>query len=105
MVSVQRSVDIKAAPDETMSLLSDASRWPDWYPGMTKIDIAGPSPDERGTVAFKVRSAGLSMSITETVLDYQPGSCSFGVLLSVMGNCTHHGTAAANGLTFAQSAR
>ena len=56
-----------------MALLSDASRWPDWYPGMTGIDIAAPFPEEGGKVSFKVKSAGVSMSITETVLEYQPG--------------------------------
>ena len=44
MAIVQRSVQIKASPQETMALLSDASRWPGWYPGMTEIDIAAPSP-------------------------------------------------------------
>ncbi len=56
-----------------MAVLSDASRWPDWYPGMTQIDITAPFPEAGGKVAFKVRSAGISMSIRETVLDYLPG--------------------------------
>jgi len=73
MANVQRSVEIKASPQETMALLSDASRWPDWYPGMTEIDVVAPFPEEGGKVAFKVKSAGMSMQITETVLDYQPG--------------------------------
>ena len=73
MAMVQRSVHIKASPQETMALLSDASRWPDWYPGMTEIDIAAPFPEQGGKVTFKVKSAGISMPITETVLDYQPG--------------------------------
>ena len=73
MAIVQRNVHIKASPQETMALLSDASRWPDWYPGMTKVDIAAPYPEAGGTVAFKVKSAGISMPIKETVLDYQPG--------------------------------
>ncbi len=73
MAIVQRNVQIKASPQETMALLSDASRWPEWYPGMTKIDIAAPFPEAGGKVAFKVKSAGMSMAITETVLDYQPG--------------------------------
>jgi carbon monoxide dehydrogenase subunit G len=73
MAIVQRNVQIKASPEATMSLLSDASRWPDWYPGMTKIEITAPFPEAGGKVAFKVKSAGLSMPITETVLDYQPG--------------------------------
>lgn len=55
-----------------MGLLSDASRWPDWYPGMTSIEITAPFPEAGGRVAFKVKSAGISMTITETVLDYQP---------------------------------
>jgi uncharacterized protein YndB with AHSA1/START domain len=70
---VQRSVQIKASPEQTMALLSDASRWPTWYPGMTAIDIAAPFPEKGGRVSFKVKSAGLSMPITETVLEYQPG--------------------------------
>src|SRR3954453_11182418 len=69
----QGNVDIQASPQETMALLCDASRWPDWYPGMTEIDIAAPFPEEGGKVAFKVKSAGMSMPITETVLEYQPG--------------------------------
>jgi carbon monoxide dehydrogenase subunit G len=72
MAIVQRNVQIKASPQETMALLSDASRWPDWYPGMTKIDITAPFPETGGKVAFKVKSAGISMAITETVLEYQP---------------------------------
>ena len=72
MAIVRRNVQIKASPQETMALLSDASRWPDWYPGMTEIDIAAPFPEEGGKVAFKVKSAGMSMPISETVLDYQP---------------------------------
>jgi carbon monoxide dehydrogenase subunit G len=73
MAIVQRIVQINASPEATMVLLSDASRWPDWYPGMTKIDITPPFPEAGGKVAFKVKSAGMSMPITETVLDYQPG--------------------------------
>src|SRR4051794_14259998 len=73
MALVQRNVQIGASPQETMALLSDASRWPDWYPGMTEVNIAAPFPEEGGKVAFKVKSAGMSMPITETVLDYQPG--------------------------------
>jgi uncharacterized protein YndB with AHSA1/START domain len=73
MAIVQRNVQIKASPQETMALLSDAARWPDWYPGMTKIDIAAPFPEQGGKAAFKVKSAGVSMPITETVLEYQPG--------------------------------
>jgi carbon monoxide dehydrogenase subunit G len=72
MAIVQRSVQIKASPEETMAVLSDASRWPDWYPGMTEIDISAPFPENGGKVTFKVKSAGLSMSITETVLEYEP---------------------------------
>jgi len=73
MAIVQRIVQINASPEATMVLLSDASRWPDWYPGMTKIDITAPFPEAGGKVAFKVKSAGMSTPITETVIDYQPG--------------------------------
>jgi len=72
MAIVRRDVLIEASPQETMTLLTDASRWPDWYPGMTGITIADPFPEAGGRVSFKVKSAGLTMPITETVLDYQP---------------------------------
>ena len=72
MAIVQRNVQINASPQQTMTLLSDASRWPDWYPGMTELNITPPFPEEGGKVEFKVKSAGLSLPITETVLDYQP---------------------------------
>jgi len=73
MANVQRSVEIKASPEETMAFLSDAGRWPDWYPGMTEIQVVDPFPEKGGKAIFKVKSAGMSMQITETVLDYQPG--------------------------------
>ena len=73
MAIVQRIVHINASPEATMALLSDARRWPDWYPGMAKIEITAPFPEEGGKVAFKVKSAGMSMPITETVLEYEPG--------------------------------
>lgn len=72
MAIVQRNVQVKTSPQETMALLSDANRWPDWYPGMTGVEIAAPFPDVGGKVKFKVKSAGVSMPITETVLEYQP---------------------------------
>ena len=72
MAIVQREVHIDASPQETMALLSDASRWPEWYPGMTELSVAGPFPEEGGKVAFKVKSAGMSIPVTETVIDYQP---------------------------------
>jgi carbon monoxide dehydrogenase subunit G len=72
MAIVQRNIQINAPPQETMALLSDASRWPDWYPGMTEINVVDPFPEQGGKVTFKVKSAGVSMPITETVLDYQP---------------------------------
>ena len=72
MTNVQRNVQIDASPQQTMALLSDASRWPDWYPGMERVDITAPFPEAGGKVAFKVKSAGVAMTITETVLDYQP---------------------------------
>jgi carbon monoxide dehydrogenase subunit G len=74
MAIVQRTVQIKASPQATMARLSDASRWPDWYPGMSEISVTAPFPAEGGKVAFKVKSAGLSLPITETVLEYQPDS-------------------------------
>jgi carbon monoxide dehydrogenase subunit G len=74
MAIVQRNIQVNASPEATMGLLSDASRWPDFNPGMTVIKITAPFPEEGGKVAFKVKSAGMSMpTITETVLDYQPG--------------------------------
>jgi len=73
MTIVQRSVHIKASPQEAMEHLSDASRWPDWYPGMTDLNIATPFPEKGGKVTFKVKSAGMSIPLTETVIDYKPG--------------------------------
>ena len=72
MAIVQRSVHLDASPQATMAWLSDAARWPDWYPGMTEIDVAAPFPEVGGKVVFKVKSAGVSMAVTETVLDYRP---------------------------------
>ena len=56
-----------------LAVLSDAGRWPEWYPGIVELDVTAPFPEEGGKVAFKVQSAGMAMPITETVLDYEPG--------------------------------
>lgn len=72
MALVQSNVQLNASPQETMALLNDAKRWPEWYPGMTEIDVEAPFPREGSKVVFKVKSAGLTMPITETVVDYQP---------------------------------
>jgi uncharacterized protein YndB with AHSA1/START domain len=72
MAVLQRSIQINASPQETMAHLSDASHWPDWYPGMTQLAVAAPFPEKGGRVTFKVKSAGMSIPVTETVIDYQP---------------------------------
>jgi carbon monoxide dehydrogenase subunit G len=72
MAIVQHSVRVSASPRQAMAVLSDAGRWPDWYPGMTEIAVSPPFPEAGGKVVFKVRSAGISMPLTETVLDYRP---------------------------------
>jgi uncharacterized protein YndB with AHSA1/START domain len=73
MTTVQRNVQIKASPQETGALLSDARRWPEWYPGTTVVDVAAPFPEVGGKIALKVKQGGRSMSLTETVLEYEPG--------------------------------
>jgi hypothetical protein len=70
MAIVQRSIQVRATPQEAMAL--DASRWPDWYPGMKEINIAAPFPEKGARSPFKAKSAGISIPITETVIDYQP---------------------------------
>jgi uncharacterized protein YndB with AHSA1/START domain len=73
MTIVQRSILINASPEATMAALSDAHRWPEWYPGMTQIQVDNPFPEKGGKVTFTVKSGPISFQITETVLDYQPG--------------------------------
>ena len=73
MAIVRRNIQIKASPQETMGLLSDASRWPDWYPGMTEIDIAAPFPEAGGKVVFKVKPKRKGkLLVTATKAGYQP---------------------------------
>jgi hypothetical protein len=46
MAVVQHTLQIKASPHETMALLIDASRWPEWYPGLTEPTITAPYPEK-----------------------------------------------------------
>ena len=56
MAIVQRNVQVKVSPQETMALVSDASRSPDWYPvTITDLDITAPFPEGGGKVAFTVK--------------------------------------------------
>ena len=77
MAIVKRSVKVNASSQETMALLSDARRWPEWYPGMTDLNLTAPFPEAGGKVAFKAKSGGIAVPITETVLEYQSDSCRF----------------------------
>jgi len=64
---------INASPQKTMALLSDASRWPTWYPGMTEIDIAPPFPEEGGKVGVQGEVGGACRwRSPRRFLDYQP---------------------------------
>ncbi len=39
---------------------------------MTDLSVTAPFPEAGGKVAFKAKSGGIAIPITETVLDYQP---------------------------------
>ncbi len=56
-----------------MATLSDASRWPEWYPGMTETHTDASFPEKGGKVTFTVKSGGIAFAVTETVLDFRPG--------------------------------
>ena len=59
MAIVQRNVQISASPQETMALLSDASRWPDWYPGISAMvmRISPGPPRWKGRWRLRPRAA------------------------------------------------
>ena len=84
---VQHNVRVKASPLETTALVGDASRWPEWYPTVTEVKITAPFPEKGGKVDIKTKQAGMSSSITETVLDYQPGKLA---LLQIEGRMSGH---------------
>ena len=81
MAVVQTSVRINASTQETMTLLTDAARWPEWYPGMSDLTVTDPFPQVGGKVAFKAKSGGMAMPINETVLEHEPD----GLLVLQMG--------------------
>jgi uncharacterized protein YndB with AHSA1/START domain len=73
MTTIERNILIHASPQHTMTRLSEARRWPEWYPGMTEIHVDDRFPEKGGKVTFRVKSGPIAFSITETVLDFQPG--------------------------------
>src|SRR4051794_12496750 len=73
MAIVQRNVQIKASPQDTMALLERCQPLAGLVSGHDGDRHRRSLPRRRGKVTFKVKSAGMSMPITETVLDYRPG--------------------------------
>ncbi len=73
MTTVERSIYIDAPPDVSFNTGIDAEHWLDWYAGMQSVEADNVYPDVGGRVAVSNKSAGVTLDLTLTVINYIPG--------------------------------
>jgi uncharacterized membrane protein len=73
MTTVERSIFIDAPPDVSFDVGIDAGHWFDWYEGMQSVQPDDMYPDIGSVVEVSNRTAGLTLNLTLTVIEYIPG--------------------------------
>ena len=73
MTILEKSLVIKATPDQIEAISLDPPRIPEWYAGVESLEPDGIYPQPQGTAAVVYKSAGATFNLTMTVLELEPG--------------------------------
>jgi uncharacterized membrane protein len=71
MTMIERSILIKATPEEIETIHNDIDRLPEWYAGIEKAISDGIYPNAGGKVRLIYKAAGITFEMTNTCLDYE----------------------------------
>ncbi|MCB8944905.1 MAG: SRPBCC family protein [Ardenticatenaceae bacterium] len=65
---VEKSIVVKATPDEVDAVTLDGNLLPQWYAGVQSVELEGAYPDPGGAVKMVYRSAGINFKMSMTSL-------------------------------------
>ena len=73
MAKEERSILIKATPEEIEAINNDIDRLPEWFAGIEKATSDGVYPNPGGKVILTYKVAGITFEATSTSLEYEYG--------------------------------
>ena len=73
MTRVERSIIINAPAEAIEALIGDGRRLVDWYAGVEQSDPDDVFPEPGGKVNVVYKAAGVTLTMTQTVLERVPG--------------------------------
>lgn len=71
MAKVERSILIKATPEEVEMIHNDIDRLTEWFAGIEKATSDGIYPDVGGKIWLTYKAAGMTFETTNTCLEYE----------------------------------
>lgn len=71
MTKIERSILIKATPEEIEAIHNDIDRLTEWYAGVEKAVSDEIYPNVGGKVRLIYKAAGMAFEITNTCLEYE----------------------------------
>ena len=71
MTKVERSIIIKATPEEVEEIYNDINRLPEWFAGIEKAVADEIYPNAGGKVTLTYKAAGITFETTNTCLEYE----------------------------------
>jgi hypothetical protein len=73
MTLLERSTLIRASLEAINDIAMSCDRWPEWYPGVQHATPDDVYPEIGGKVSIAYKAAGLSFTLTFTLVDYAFG--------------------------------
>jgi uncharacterized membrane protein len=71
MTKIERSILIKATPEEIEAIHNDIDRLTEWYAGVEKAVSDGIYPNVGGKVRLIYKAAGMTFEMTNTCLEFE----------------------------------
>jgi uncharacterized membrane protein len=71
MTTVERSILIKATPEEIEAVHNDIDRLPEWFAGIEKAVAVEPYPHAGGKLKLTYKAGGITFETTNTCLEYE----------------------------------
>ncbi len=69
---VDNSIELDCTPDELFAILDDENTWPEWVPGIARVEWTSPRPFGVGTTRT-VTFQGGGMEVYEDFIAWDPG--------------------------------
>jgi hypothetical protein len=80
MIELSHSVLIDAPPDSVQATAQAVQRWPEWYPGIERVEPDSLFPEPGGRVTLSYRIGQVTGKLMMTLLEVVPGQYTFYVM-------------------------